>query len=81
MLMIIDEVACIAVLVSVNVKDPNQQKHREQTAQRPAHSRIDGKLLTDGMGQEVQQRDAEHQPADKAHQDLHPAMRELDEIR
>jgi hypothetical protein len=73
--MLIDDIARIAVLMGVNVKDADQEEHREQTSQRPAGQPIDRPLLGQRVRQEVQESYAQHEPAHKTHHKLHQSMR------
>src|SRR5205809_615693 len=40
-MMRMDQIAGVAMLVRVNVKDANQEEHRNQTAERPADNPVD----------------------------------------
>jgi hypothetical protein len=70
-------VARVAVLVGMDVKHADQEEHREQANHHPARRPVHRALLGYGMRQQVQERYAEHQAADKAHHELRPAVREL----
>src|SRR5882757_9513545 len=45
MVVIVNEIASVPVLVGVNMKHANEQKHREQAAQRPAGNAVDRAML------------------------------------
>src|SRR6478672_8400012 len=59
-MVMLGEVARIAMLVGMDVKDSDKQEHREQTAQHPSGEPIDRALLSQRMRHEMQDRHAEH---------------------
>ena len=81
MIMITNHVADVAMFVRMNVEHPNQQEHRQKAGQNPARDAVDRSLLSDGVGQQMQNGNPEHQAADEAHQELHVAVRQLDYAR
>ena len=63
------------VMVVVREK-PLEEEHHQEAAQGPMHGLVQGMGLMRRMGNEMEQRHAEHQPGNKAHCRLQPRMSE-----
>ena len=59
----------------VKVERSNEEKHAQQSHRRPERGSVDADLVG-RMRQHVKQADTEHQSGDKAHQNLHPRVRQ-----
>lgn len=58
----------------VEVKGTQQKEHHQQANHHPPDAPIERHLLAYGMGQQVEQADAQHQPTDEADRQLHAGM-------
>jgi hypothetical protein len=65
-------------VVMMEMEKTLQEKHRQKTAQHPAHGPVQRLQMLVGIGQEMEQGDAEHEPGDKADGDLQAGMRQSD---
>jgi hypothetical protein len=80
MLVTMTDVADVPMLVRVHMKNTNEQEHAEQPSEQPTGGDIQGphhdmRKFMHAMWKQVQYGNAQHQAADKAHQELHLAMR------
>jgi hypothetical protein len=55
-------------------EEPLEEEHRQEAPQDPIHRRVQGASVMGGMGQKMEQGDAEHQPRHKADRRLQARM-------